>query len=285
VTPPRRRYRTDLTNAQWQVLGSLVPQPKTGGRPAVHQRRELRNAMPYWLRAGCAWRLLPHDLPPWKTVYHSVRRWRLDGRWEQIVRVLRARERVRQGRRPIPSAAVLDSHSVKTTEGGAARPRRRQEGRAAASATCWSTPSGCCWPCTSAPPTSATATARPSCCAGSTGGTCRGCGMAGRTAATAARSWPGPWRGPRSPSRWWPVPMVDAGAVGCRPAWSRRWCHGSRSSRAGGGGADLRVAGPLPPPEQGLRVPHRDLRGGHPPSRDPAAGPPPGQQITFSDAL
>jgi transposase len=121
VTPPRRRYRTDLTDAQWQVLGSLIPQPKPGGRPAVHQRRELLNAMLYWLGAGCAWRLLPHDLPPWKTVYHYFRSWRLDGRWEQIMRVLRARERVRQGRRPTPSAAVLDSQSIKTTQRGAAR--------------------------------------------------------------------------------------------------------------------------------------------------------------------
>ena len=79
MTPPRRRYRTDLTDAQWQVLGSLIPQPKPGGRPAVHQRRELLNAMLYWLRAGCAWRLLPHDLPPWKTVYHYFRCWRRTG--------------------------------------------------------------------------------------------------------------------------------------------------------------------------------------------------------------
>jgi hypothetical protein len=64
VTPPRRRYRTDLTDAQWQVLGSLIPQPKPGGRPVLHQRRELLNAMLYWRRAGCAWRLLAHDLPP-----------------------------------------------------------------------------------------------------------------------------------------------------------------------------------------------------------------------------
>jgi putative transposase len=147
VTLPGRRYRTDLTDAQWQVLGSLIPQPKPGGRPAVHQRRELLNAMLYWLRAGCAWRLR-HDLPPWKTVYHDVRCWRLDGRWEQFVRVLGARERVRQGRRPTPSAAVLDSQSINTTERGAARLRRRHEGRAAASATCWSTPLACCWPCT-----------------------------------------------------------------------------------------------------------------------------------------
>jgi hypothetical protein len=59
VTAPRRRYRTDLTDAQWRILAPLIPAPKPGGRPAVHQRRELLNAMLYWLRAGCAWRLLP----------------------------------------------------------------------------------------------------------------------------------------------------------------------------------------------------------------------------------
>jgi putative transposase len=74
--------------------------------------------MLYWLRAGCAWRLLPHDLPPWQTVYHYFRCWRLEGRWERIVRMLRARERVRQGRRPTPTAAILDSQSVRTTERG-----------------------------------------------------------------------------------------------------------------------------------------------------------------------
>jgi putative transposase len=83
VTPPRRRYRTDLTDAQWQVLAPLIPVPKPGGRPAVHQRRELLNAMLYWLRAGCAWRLLPHDVPSWQTVYRYFRCWRLEGRWDR----------------------------------------------------------------------------------------------------------------------------------------------------------------------------------------------------------
>jgi len=63
----RRRYPTDLSDAEWELVEPLVPPVKPGGRPALHQRREIVNALAYWLRAGCAWRLLPHDLPPWQT--------------------------------------------------------------------------------------------------------------------------------------------------------------------------------------------------------------------------
>ncbi|MFC1407622.1 transposase [Streptacidiphilus sp. N1-5] len=66
----------------------------------AHPRREIVNGISYWLRARCAWRLLPHDLPPWQAVYHYWRRWRMEGRWQEIAAVLRERERMRQGRDP-----------------------------------------------------------------------------------------------------------------------------------------------------------------------------------------
>ena len=147
MTASRRRYPTDLTDTQWQVLAPLIPAPKPGGRPAVHQRRELVNAMLYLVRAGCAWRLLPHDLPPWQTVYHYFRCWRLEGRWTRMVAVLRGRLRGRLGRRPTPSGAIIDSQSVRTTEKGGRTATTAPRNSTAASATCWSTPSGCCWLC------------------------------------------------------------------------------------------------------------------------------------------
>ena len=115
---PRRAYPTDLTDAQWAFLEPHVPPPKPGGRPPKHPRRELVNAMLYVLRGGIAWRLLPHEFPPWQTVYHYFRIWRDDGSWERINAALRERVRVKAGRDPQPSGAILDSQSVKTTEKG-----------------------------------------------------------------------------------------------------------------------------------------------------------------------
>ena len=85
----RKAYPTDLTEAQWRIVEPLVPPVKPGGRPALHPRRELVNAMLYVLRSAGAWRLLPHEFPPWQTVYHYFRLWRDDGTWVRINAVLR----------------------------------------------------------------------------------------------------------------------------------------------------------------------------------------------------
>jgi transposase len=115
---PRRRYPSDLTDAQWARLEPLLPAVRPGGRPRAHPRREIIDAMRYVLRGGIAWRALPHDYPPWQTVYHYFRVWRLDGMWERLNDELRELVRERAGRNAQPSAAILDSQSVKTTEKG-----------------------------------------------------------------------------------------------------------------------------------------------------------------------
>jgi putative transposase len=118
MTGARLACPTDLSHAEWAVLEPLVPPPKPGGRPPEHPRREIIDALAYWIRAGCAWRLLPHDFPPWQTVSHYWRQWRIEGRWEEMLAALRARERTGQGREATPSAGVVDSRSVKATERG-----------------------------------------------------------------------------------------------------------------------------------------------------------------------
>jgi len=114
----RQPYFTDLTDKEWRILAPLVPSVRHGGRPADHMRREVVIAILYVLRTGCQWEALPHDLPPWKTVYTYFRNWRLDGTWQGIHDTLRKKTRRAEGRHPQASAAILDSQSAKTTEKG-----------------------------------------------------------------------------------------------------------------------------------------------------------------------
>jgi putative transposase len=117
----RQSSSTDVTDTEWRALAPYLPSPKPGGRPRVHSVREILNAIFYVLRSGCAWRLLPHDLPPWRTVYHYFRLWRLQGLWERLHHVLHVAVRVKAGRDPQPSAAIIDSQSVKTSMVGGPR--------------------------------------------------------------------------------------------------------------------------------------------------------------------
>ena len=114
----RKPYPTDLTDEQWTLLEPLLPAAKPGGRPRSVDLREITNAMLYLLRTGCPWRSLPHDLPPWGTVWASFRRWRDDGTLDHLHDERRDRVRTEAGRDPNPSALILDSQSVKTAEKG-----------------------------------------------------------------------------------------------------------------------------------------------------------------------
>jgi putative transposase len=115
VTMNRQAYPSDLTDKQWELLDPLIPQPSLEGRPPIYERREIVNAILYVLRSGCPWRLLPHDLPTWGTAYWYFRRWRDGGVWDQVLKELRMEVRIKQGRNPEPSAAIIDSQSIKTS--------------------------------------------------------------------------------------------------------------------------------------------------------------------------
>src|SRR4051794_26132493 len=118
TTQARRTYDTDLTDLQWEILRPLLPPAPGGGRPRTTDTREVLNAIFYHLRAGGAWELLPHDFPPPGTVYEYYSKWRRDGTIERIHDALHRAVREASEHDPEPSAASLDSQSVKTTEVG-----------------------------------------------------------------------------------------------------------------------------------------------------------------------
>lgn len=134
----RTAYPSDLAHAEWAQVCRVIPAPKPGGRPAKHDRREVVNALLYVARTGCQWRALPHDLPPWATVYWYFRIWKRDGTFDRLMDLLRGDLRQAHGRQRQPSVAIIDSQSVKTTEkGGLAASTRARRSTAASGTSSW----------------------------------------------------------------------------------------------------------------------------------------------------
>ena len=114
-------YPSDLSDEEWSILAPLLVPGRQAGHPRVFEPRRIADAAFHLLRTGCQWRALPHEFPPWPTVYHHYSRWRRAGTWERINTKLRERHRRATGRDGQPSAAIIDSQSVRTTEVGGPR--------------------------------------------------------------------------------------------------------------------------------------------------------------------
>ncbi len=137
----RNAYPSDLTDAQWRLIERRIPPAKPGGRRRSVDMREVMNGVLYLVRTGCSWRQLPHDFPPWGTVHYYYRCFRRNGAWQRIHDALRDKVRQSTGRKKSPSAAIVDSQSVKTTEkgglGATTRARRSRVASGTSSSTRW----------------------------------------------------------------------------------------------------------------------------------------------------
>ena len=164
----RLRRGQALSDEQYALLAPLIPPPKPGGRLHTTDMRRLLDGLFYLVRTGCRWRHLPPPpaFPPWRTVYEYMRAFAGAGVWEAIRHHLVVMLREREGREPSPTAAIVDTQSVKTTEKGGRAATTRPRRSRAASGTSRSTPPACCSASSSMPPTSRTPTAPATCYGG-----------------------------------------------------------------------------------------------------------------------
>ncbi len=114
----QKKYGTDLTDEQWQIISPLIPSAKSGGIERKIDIREIINAIFYLLKSGCQWRMIPNDFPKWQTVYDYFSKWKKDGTWKKIHDKLRDKVRLKAGKKKQPTAGIIDSQSVKTVKKG-----------------------------------------------------------------------------------------------------------------------------------------------------------------------